>query len=213
MFTPSHFAEHDLAALDALVTDYPFATLVTQTDEGPYVSHLPVLYSRSAGGVLIEGHWARANPQWRHTGEALLIVHGPHAYISPDWYPDRDEASRVPTWNYAVAHLGGTLETFVDMPSLADLVDRLSRQFEATAGSTWRFDRDRADLVSQLHGIVGFRLRPKRIEMKFKLNQNHPPANVQGAAAGLAAVGGESNGTVARMMLARLEASRNRESS
>ena len=29
-------------------------------------------------------------------GEALLILHGPNAYVSPGWYPDKESAARVP---------------------------------------------------------------------------------------------------------------------
>jgi transcriptional regulator len=76
-----------------------------------------------------------------------------------------------------VAHLRGTVECFEDAPMLADLVDRLSRRFEATVGRDWRFEAARPDHHAQLRGIVGFRFLPTRIDLKFKLNQNHPPAN------------------------------------
>jgi transcriptional regulator len=207
MFLPRHFAENDLTVLDALAESHPFATLVTQTEDGPFASHLPVLYRRDGGAVLIEGHWSRANPQWRYTGTALLILHGPHAYISPTWYPDKEQAARVPTWNYAVAHLSGPLETFEDTAALADLVDRMSRVFEATVGGHWLFEADQPELANQLHGIVGFRLCPTRIEIKFKLNQNHPPANVGAVAEALATAGGENERAVAALMRARLDAS------
>ncbi len=66
-----------------------------------------MLYARHGQSVRIEGHWARPNPQWRHRSEMLMMVHGPSAYVSPGWYPDKEQAARVPTWNYAVAHLQG----------------------------------------------------------------------------------------------------------
>jgi transcriptional regulator len=178
MYLPRHFAEHDLTALDALIDAHPFVTLISQDDDGaPFVSHLPVLYRREGDDILIEGHWARPNPQAGHAGRMLMIVHGPHAYVSPGVYPDKDTAARVPTWNYAVAHLRGAVECFEDASALADLVDRLSRRFEATVGRDWRFEAERADHHAQLRGIIGFRFVPTRIDLKFKLNQNHPPAN------------------------------------
>ena len=178
MYQPRHFVETDLAALDALIGADPFVTLVTQGDDGlPFASHLPVLYRRDGEQVLIEGHWARPNPQAGHVGRALLIVHGPHAYVSPGAYPDKETAARVPTWNYAVAHLRGALDVFEDEAALADLVTRLSDRFEAAIGRDWRFDAGREDLRRQLRGIVGFRFVPQRIDIKLKLSQNHPPAN------------------------------------
>jgi transcriptional regulator len=177
MYLPRAFAEHDLAALDALIEANPFVTLVSVDGDTPVASHLPVLYRRDGDRVLLEGHWARPNPQVAHPGRMLMIVHGPHAYVSPGVYPDKETAARVPTWNYAVAHLHGTPDVFDDIDALGDLVDRLSQRFEATVGRDWRFDMARDDHRSQLRGIVGFRFVPTRIDLKFKLSQNHPPAN------------------------------------
>ena len=204
-YTPRSFAETDLAALDALLARDAFVTLVTVDGDGtPFASHLPVLYRRDGERVLVEGHWARANPQWQHRGPALLIVQGPHAYISPGWYPDKETAARVPTWNYAVAHLSGTLVTSDEPGVLGDLVSRLSDRYEATVGSDWRFEAQRDDHVSQLRGIVAFRFEPERITLKFKLSQNHPEANVRAAAAGLQALRQAQADEVATLMMDRL---------
>lgn len=201
MYTPRAFAETDLSRLDRLVADDPFVTLVTSDAEGaPFASHLPVLYRRHGDGILIEGHWARPNPQVGHGASALLIVHGPHAYVSPGWYPDKEPAARVPTWNYAAAHLYGTLERYDDADALADLVLRLSEHHEARAGGDWRFDPHAPRFRSQLRGIIGFRFVPGRVELKFKLNQNHPAENRTAVAAALAASDdGDARATAALM--------------
>lgn len=204
MYTPRAFAETDLTGLDRLIERDAFVTLVTVADGLPCVSHLPVLYARDGDRIVIEGHWARPNPQARHAGPALVIVHGPHAYLSPGWYADKEEAARVPTWNYAVAHLHGTLERTVDTDQLASIVDRLSQANEARVGNDWRFEHDRDDHVRQLRGIIGFRFTVDRVELKFKLSQNHPVANVEGAAAALHRLGGEDNVAVADLMRERL---------
>ncbi len=204
MYTPRAFAETDLIELDRLIARDAFVTLVTIADGAPCVSHLPVLYARDGDRVVVEGHWARPNPQARHAGPALLIVHGPHAYLSPGWYPDKEEAARVPTWNYAVAHLHGVLETTEDTGTLASIVDRLSRVNEALVGNDWRFEHERDDHVRQLRGITGFRFVAERIELKFKLSQNHPAANVEAAASALQRLGGEDNLTVSDLMRERL---------
>lgn len=204
MYTPRAFAETDLTGLDRLIERDAFVTLVTVADGLPFVSHLPVLYARDGDRIVIEGHWARPNPQARHAGPALVIVHGPHAYLSPGWYADKEEAARVPTWNYAVAHLHGTLESTEDADRLASIVDRLSQANEARVGNDWRFEHDRDDHLRQLRGIIGFRFTVDRVELKFKLSQNHPVANVEGAAAALHRLGGEDNVAVADLMRERL---------
>ena len=140
MYLPRAFAETDLAALDALFDRDAFVTLITVRDGAPEIAHLPVLYRRDGQRIELQGHWAAANPQAAHAGPAVAVVHGPHAYVSAGWYPDKQPAARVPTWNYAVAHLHGTLETFREEAALAALVDALSAHYEARVGGDWRFD-------------------------------------------------------------------------
>jgi len=205
MHLPAAFAETDLAALDGLIARDSFITLITARGDAPTVSHLPVLYARAGRRIELRGHWARPNPQARHEGPALAVVHGPHAYVSPDWYPDKEAQARVPTWNYAVAHLHGQLTTFVDTDALADLVAELSAHHEAAIGGNWRFEPQRADHRDQLRGIIGFHFLVDRAELTFKFNQNHPQANRIAVAEHLEALATERNREVAVLMRERLD--------
>jgi transcriptional regulator len=204
VYSPRAYVETDLAELDRLVAGNPFATLITIRDGVPTATHLPVLYVRDGERVTIRGHWSRANAQWRDAGDALLVVHGPDVYVSPSWYPDKEEEARVPTWNYAVAHIHGTLEVFHDTDALAAIVSELSVRHERAIGSDWRFDPGRDDLRVQLKGIVGFRMEATRIELKLKLNQNHPEANRRGVIRALEAQAGEDARAIVSLMRARL---------
>ena len=205
MYQPRAFVGTDPAQLDALFAADPFVTLLTNDGAGePFASHLPVLYHRDGDRIRIEGHWAKPNPQAKHAGDALLIVHGPHAYVSPGWYPDKHEAGRVPTWNYAVAHLHGRLETFDDEASIADLVARLSAHFEASVGSEWEFDATDPRQNAMLRGIVGFRFVPDRVDIKLKLSQNHPLANRHAVIDALSSQAVDDARAVAALMRATL---------
>lgn len=204
LYAPRAFASRDLARLDALADRYDFASLITVVDGAPFASHVPVTYRREGEAITVTGHLARANPQAAHAGEAMLMLHGPHAYVSPSWYPDKAEQARVPTWNYAVAHLSGRLETFDDEAALATLVDALSQRHEARAGGDWRFDFDAPAERVQLRGIVGFRLHVARVDFKLKLSQNHPLPNRLAVIAQLEAGDGDAR-EVARMMRTTLE--------
>jgi transcriptional regulator len=206
VYLPRAFAESDLAALDALIAHDSFVTLIGVRDGRPEASHLPVLYRRDGDRVELRGHFAKANPQSRLTGPALAIVHGPHAYVSPAWYLDKEEQARVPTWNYAVAHIEGAVTLFDDEPSLAELVDALSLRHETTVGSDWRFEAQREDHRVQLRGIIGFSLVAERIELKFKLSQNHPVGNRHSVADRLAAQARGHSPEVARLMRERIPA-------
>jgi len=205
MYLPRHYTSHDPAALDALIAADPFITLVTVRDGVPTVNHLPVLLARGGGSdadpgrILLRGHWAKANPQSTHAGEALAIVHGPHAYVSPSWYPDKIPQSRVPTWNYVVAHLHGTLELFDDPESLASIVSDLSDHNEPLVGMGWRYVDDDAHR-KLLRAIVGFRMVVDRVELKAKLSQNHPLHNREAVIERLSAQTSDNARDVARLM-------------
>ncbi|MBW8824444.1 MAG: FMN-binding negative transcriptional regulator [Xanthomonadales bacterium] len=205
MYTPRAFAVNDPAALDALFARDPFVTLITVADGEPRITHLPVLYRRVGDDILIEGHWARPNPQAGTSGQATMIVHGPHAYVSPSWYADKAEQVRVPTWDYATAHLHGELEAITDEATLLDIVGRLATHFESTVGGDWRLDPDNPAERVQIRGIIGLRFRPRRIEITHKLNQNHPEANRRGVAARLAVSPLEREREIGAMMFATLD--------
>ncbi len=205
MHTPRAFAESDLAELDRLVARDAFATVVSSCDGAPFASHLPLLYARDGQHVRFRGHWALPNPQWRSIDgqQVLLILHGPHAYVSPSWYADAGR--RVPTWNYAVAHVYGQARVFQDPDMLAHLVAELADKYETGIGSRWQFDAHADHNRADLRRIVGFSLEAERVEITFKFNQNHPVANVLGAADALERLGGEQRMEVAAIMRARLE--------
>jgi len=112
MYVPEHFKLGDVAEQHALMRAYPFAALITMSDAGYEVTHLPTkLKSEGALGV-VECHVSRANPHWREiakSGRGLLMYTGPQAYITPGWYPSKAAHGKVvPTWNYATVHVWGT---------------------------------------------------------------------------------------------------------
>jgi transcriptional regulator len=185
MYVPEHFKETDLARLDWLVSHDAFATLVSIMDGAPFVSHLPVVYRRDDQQVRFTGHWARPNPQWRtiESQRVLIIIHGPHTYISPRWYVE--PRRHVPTWNYAVAHVYGKTRLITDDAALEQIVSALAARYEGSSAEGWTLASAEPGVRSLLRGIVGFELVADEIQLKFKLNQNHSPGNVAGAIDGL----------------------------
>ena len=205
MYNPPHFTSTDPTWLDWLAEHHPFGTLVSQVEDAPFASHLPVLYKRTDGEVTLTGHWARPNPQWREieTQRALFLFQGPHAYISPRWYADTPK--QVPTWNYVAAHVYGTIRLIQEGPELEHIVVSLAEKFESGATTPWSLaDSDPANRA-RLRGIVGFELRSTSVQVKLKLNQNHPVANVAGVIAGLRDTGSEEAAEVAALMQKELD--------
>lgn len=206
MFIPADFVETDLAWLDRLLERDAFVTVVTTGSDGlPQVTLLPVVYRRDGDDILIEGHWARPNPQAGHAGPALVLVHGPHGYVSPGWYPDKEAQARVPTWNYAAAELRGTLEPVTDPDALIDMLDRLSARYEAQVGGDWDLLPIEPRQRRMVAGIVGFRFRAQQVQIKLKLSQNHPQANQHGVIDALSALDSPPSHELAQWMRWKLE--------
>lgn len=206
MFIPADFVETDLTWLDRLLERDAFVTVVTTGSDGlPQVTLLPVLYRRDGQEILIEGHWARPNPQAGHAGPALVLVHGPHGYVSPGWYPDKDAQARVPTWNYAAAELRGTLEPVTDPDALIDMLDRLSAKYEALVGGDWDLLPIEPRQRRMLAGIIGFRFRAQQVQVKLKLSQNHPEANQHSVIDALSALDSPPSHELAQWMRWKLE--------
>ena len=206
MYTPELFKVSDLSTLHADMQRWNFATLITpDADEGPQVTHLPLLLDRDRGpfGVLA-GHMARANPHWQgfgRSGESLAIFHGPHGYISPRWYVSE---VAVPTWNYVAVHASGTPRLVEGSEGMVAHLHALIRRHEGTATESWRPDRLPADtFAALLKGIVCFEMPIARVEGKAKLGQNRSHDDVLGAIRGLQAEDAAANRELIEVMGSR----------
>ena len=191
VYIPQAFMPEERAAIVRLMHDYSFATLLTANGAEPQVTHLPLLHVAGCEphGTLF-GHFARANPHANaalHGAESIAIFHGPHAYVSPTWYAD--PAGAVPTWNYAVVHAHGTVQLATDPAETRAIVDALVNRFESLRDAPWKLGLDPPRLEAMVNGIVGFRMRIKRLEAKFKLSQNRSRDDQARVATGLAADG------------------------
>jgi transcriptional regulator len=188
MYVPGHFAMDDGAVQDLLL-HHGAGELVTATERGLVSTLLPFVYAPAEGdhGSLL-GHFARTNEHWRLTpvGEAMVILRGPDAYISPGWYASKAEHGRVvPTWNYVTAHVYGELVVHDDVDWVGGLVRRLTEKHEAAQQRPWAVDdAPPAFVAGQLRAIVGVELRISRIEAKAKLSQNRPAADIDGVVQG-----------------------------
>jgi transcriptional regulator len=196
MYLPSHFAEERLDVLHDAIRAHPFATLITQGANGVTADHLPFLLQALAGKLgTLQAHLARANPAWQAATDVLVIFHGPHAYISPSWYPTKQEHGKVvPTWNYQVVHACGQLRVIDDADWKRSLVDRLTRQHEATLPEPWQVADAPPDYIDRmLPAIVGIEIEITALQGKFKMSQNQPEVNRGGVIAGLAGLAGRDD--------------------
>jgi transcriptional regulator len=206
MYTPKAFEVADLALLHAAMKQSELATLVTMTTQGLVATHLPLLLEETKGEYgTLTGHVSRANLQWRETvpdAEALIIFLGLDTYVSPNWYPAKQETGRVvPTWNYAAIHAYGRLTFYEDPEWLRNMVTELTKRHEASFPAPWKVtDAPAVYIDSQLKAIVGFEFNIVRLEGKQKFNQNRSLEDRLGVIEGLRALGEERKSEVAELM-------------
>lgn len=206
MYIPPAFVLDDVERVAEFVEAVGAADVVTFDGEQPISSLVPVIWDRSGGGHgRLLAHLSIANEQWRTTRtdvRALAIVHGPQAYISPSWYPSKQEHGRaVPTWNYLSVHFTGQVAFHQDPEWLRDIVTRLTDTHEAARADRWHVtDAPPSFIDGQLRGIVGVEMLIERVEAKAKLSQNRGEADRRGAVEGLLADATPSSVEVADLM-------------
>ena len=174
-YTP-HYLLTDVDEVKRLIRENPWATIVSNTEKGLVASHYPVILEESAGGgdtISIVSHVGRPDERAHELGqhEVLVIIQGPHGYISPSWYEDE---SFVPTWNHVTAHLYGTptiLDDDENFRVLGELVDHFEQRMPDPASLT--IDEESARHIAT--GTVGIRIPIARFDARLKLSQNKTP--------------------------------------
>ncbi len=211
-----HFQVNRREELAAAIKEIRFGMLVTFTGTEILASHIPMLLRESDGDMRIEGHLAHANNnQWKQVEpavDALAVFTGPHAYVSPSWYPSKTDHQRVvPTWNYITVQATGPLSFIDDRDWLLRHVTALTEHNEAGQSEPWHVSDAPADFVEKQCGaIVGFRLEVRKLEGAWKMAQHRSEADRLGVIAGLNDLDDLSARAVAAEM-ARLEGARVQE--
>jgi transcriptional regulator len=177
MYLPKHFEITEDAPALEIMRAHNFAMLVSNDDAGvPFVSHLPLVVEKQGDTIRIEGHVAKPNPHWRYLQarpQVLAVFQGPHAYMSPQVYPD---LARVPTWSYIAVHAHGEARLIEDAEGKDALLKRLIGVHEPAYAQQWR-DLGEEFQQKMLMGIVGFAITVTKLESKFKINQHRPEAH------------------------------------
>lgn len=183
MYTPAHFDVPDTEALHGFIRRHPLGTIVIHAGEGLVADHVPLSLRpdpRPHGKLL--GHVARANPLWKTTSvtmDCLVVFHGLQHYISPNGYASKAQTGMVvPTWNYEVVHVNGTIRSIDDRLWLRSFLEELTGEHEATQAVPWRLtDAPDEYIERMLEAVVGIEVEIASIAGKAKLSQNQPPAN------------------------------------
>jgi transcriptional regulator len=167
---PKH-AVTDPSVVRRLIDENPWATIVSHNGEELVASHYPVLLDDRASPeeLAVVTHVGRPDERVHDLGgsEVLLIVAGPHGYISPSWYSE--QTTRVPTWNFSVAHCYGTPE-ILDRDENVGVLTRLVEHFERQVEDPAYLDPEIGARLAP--GTVGLRIPITRFVCKVKMSQD-----------------------------------------
>jgi transcriptional regulator len=199
MYVPRYFQVDDPREVEAFLQDHPFAILVSNQGQTPIATHLPLEAEKREGRLVLSGHLAYANPQWRTFEQdqpVLAIFQGAHAYVSSSWYGHLN----VPTWNYMAVHVYGTAR-IVGEERLKEMLAAMLAKYETGRENAVLWERLPAEFrESQLKAIVGIEIEAERIEAKYKLSQNRNEQDYQAIIDKLEAAGDADANQVAAAM-------------
>lgn len=205
MYLPKHFEETRVETLHELIRTHPLGALVALGPGGLDANHVPFEVDPGPAPFgTLRAHVARANPVWKEAAgaEVLVLFQGPEIYISPSWYPTKQETARVvPTWNYAVVHAHGRLRAVEDRDWLRAFVTRLTDRHEEGRPDPWKVTDAPADYVeAMLGGIVGLEIPLTRLVGKWKVSQNRPASDQAGVVEGLSRASDPAAVAMARLV-------------
>ncbi|MGN6199171.1 FMN-binding negative transcriptional regulator [Humibacter sp.] len=189
-----HYLMTDPDEVKRLIRGNPWATFVSPTTNGLVASHYPVMVDEDAEGITIVSHFGRPDDELHELGkhEILVIIQGPHDYVSPSWYAPGD---LVPTWNHVTAHLYGMPEILSEEENY-QVLDRLTDYFEQHYPNGRHLSEDEAGTRRIAKGTIGLRMHVARFDARAKLSQNKTPEVIENVTEHIA----ESNPALAHEM-------------
>jgi transcriptional regulator len=151
-----------------------FGAFIASGEQGPISSHVPFNIVRTPDAVIVQFHLtARNRLAELADGENpfLLIVWGPDAYVSNDWYASPDHVS---TWLYEAVHLSGPVRR-LPVENNRGHGDVLLSTFEARLmpKQPWSLSTMEEDKrETMLQSIVVLEMEVTQVEGQRKLNQH-----------------------------------------
>ena len=151
-----------------------FGAFVASAPSGPISSHVPFTIHRTPDAATVQFHLTARNKLAELAdgdNPFLLIVWGPDAYVSNDWYATPDHVS---TWLYEAVHLTGPVRRLAVENNrghgdalLATFEEQLIPKQPWSLATMEETKRD-----AMLQGIVVLEMDVQRVEGQRKLNQH-----------------------------------------
>jgi transcriptional regulator len=175
-----HYLMTDPDEVKRLIRNNPWATFVSPVNGELVASHYPVILDEAASqgsAITILSHFGRPDDELHELGQhqVLVIIQGPHDYVSPSWYASGD---LIPTWNHVTAHLYGTPQILTEEENYAAL-GQLTDYFERHQPHGRSLSEDEAGTRRAAKGTRGLLMRVDRFDARAKLSQNKSPEVIE----------------------------------
>lgn len=188
MYRPLKYRKDDEEFIFSFIKKHPFATFVLN-GKRLLATHIPVLPLGKPHDFKLFSHIANHNEQLaflKNGAEALVIFHGPHAYVSSSWYREKD----ISTWDYSAVHVNARV-VLQNKQELEYSLKKLVQQFEDKQEKPLFYDDlPKSMLREHLSQITGFWLEPYKIEGVAKLHQAYHKDDIRAVAKKLDEVDG-----------------------
>lgn len=204
MYKFSYFKENDKQRMFDFIEQNPFAFMTGSFLSGNQVAtQIPILLEERDGEIFLQGHIMRNTDHHKafcENPQVLIVFTGPNCYVSASWYSNPQIGS---TWNYMSVHIAGNI-TFMNSDELAVLMRKLTLKFENGNTESPTFFDNLPDnfLQKMMPAIIGFEIKPNRIENIFKLSQNRDEQSYLNIISKLQKIGGDSE-LIAQEMIKR----------
>lgn len=165
-YPPPHHQDHCKEHMLEVIKTYPLATVISVSDNKPFITHLPLVYKND----ILVGHIDKFNPQaelLKNGNDVTIIFSGPDCYISPSVYT----TTQLPTWNYIKVHLEGTVTAIESRDALKNSLIEMT-EFLESPEHNYVLDADNKRMEAALDYIKMFEISITDWEGKFKLSQD-----------------------------------------
>lgn len=193
MYIPAKYLEEDWPAQEELIKSNPLGTVVTFSEDGLIANHIPFFLEedKQTGARYLQAHIAKVNPQLpalkKDDAEILVIFKSSDSYITPSYYPTKEETHKVvPTWDFGAVHCYGKPKIIDDAAWVRQQLDHLTDQQEQNREKSWTVSEAPSNYVDLLQkAICGLQIEITRIESKFKFEQKMKRQDIDGVIKGL----------------------------
>lgn len=177
MYPPPYHQSKDIQKMIAVIRQYPLGMLLSVHNGKPLATHIPIIYNEKTATLV--AHIDKQNPQvetLQNGAEVTVIFKGPDAYISPDIYTTK----QLPTWNYIIVHITGTI-SLIDDPEAAKETMIAMTEFLEKPNHNFVLEKKDPRMEHMIHYIQAFEITITNWEGKFKLSQDKIPQDYENA--------------------------------